>query len=245
MPILARDTFRSAPTFALHDVQARADSILFAAQSQADKVLAQARQRAAAEIEADRRAAVAKGLDEGRRAFDQTARDAAMAKARDRINSLTNALTAAASQFEVEKRRILAAAQSGLVELAYAIAKRVCKAIAVRSSDTAVANAQHLLELVRHEHDIRLHVGPADHAALVDAAKSFVSSFNGSDAASRHFQVIEDQSVAQGGCVLKSRAGTIDATIEAQLDRIAAAILHDTGYSAQPAVATDAPGTPA
>ena len=222
--VIRRENASNAAGFSFQDVEAEARQTVAHARAEAEQILAAARAETEQLVQARRHEGYQAGVAEGRQAGAQQVRkethDAAVQSAQAELTRLTQALAAGLSEYERNKRSLIAQAESGLIELAIAIARRVCKSCAAQSSDAAAANVRAVLELVRHQHDVELHVHPAEHALLQEVAQALLAQ----TAELQHVQVRADPAVPRGGCVLRTRDGTIDATIETQLDRVAAAI---------------------
>jgi len=223
--VLKKDKFTTAPLFSFQNLEEKARTILDDASRRAEEIVARAEQegrRRAAKIEA---AAMPAGREQGRReAFEQAREQAArVAKEETRQNclSLQQSLSAALAEFDENKRRMLALAEKGLLELALAVARRVCKHHAGASSKTARANSARLVEMVKHETDVELRINPAD----VETVKKSVPELLSATERLAHVEITPDPAVTRGGCILQARDGTIDATLETQLDRAAAALL--------------------
>lgn len=229
--LIRREVFKASGRLSLENVERNGRAIIERAKARAADVLREA--RAAAEIEfAQQRAAghdagYAEGRAAGLASVDEQAKREALDAAKDKLAALADTLASCLSQFNAAKRNLLARAESGVVDLAFAIACRVCKALPALSSDSARGNARHVLEMARHEHDIRLHVHPDDLEALREYAEQCVRRIDELE----HVEVESDAAVERGGCVLHARDGTIDASIDVQLQRIAECILHDAGYA--------------
>jgi flagellar assembly protein FliH len=239
--VIRRERFAAAPRMSFDDFEREAHQALEAARQRARQILQNAEQQARRSAEQRYREAHQRGIQEGREAgLEQARRDAqaaALAEARRDLANLQAALAEALEGFDRAKRRLLAQAERGVIELAVAIARRVCKHDALRSSEAVRANARHLLELAGHEHDLVLRVHPAEFESLQALGWRDSGTQGSGDSGSQspdssipqsldlqHAQVVADESVDRGGCVLASRAGTIDATLEKQIDRIATAI---------------------
>lgn len=225
--ILRREQFQSAPAFSFQDLDQQARAVLRRAEAQGREILAEAERRGAQIGEQRRQEGHQRGLEEGRRAgleqVQRETRETALREARQRLRQLTDALAKALGECERDKRRLLAAAESGLIELALAVARRVCKIAAGASSEPALANARALLELARHGADAELRFHPEEFAEIQATAAEFLRDVG----QLRHVKLAADANVARGGCVLATNDGTADAALETQLDRIAAALLPD------------------
>jgi len=222
--VIRREMFASTPRLSFEDLEQRARQVLEAARRQAAAILRNAEQQARQRAEQRYREAYEQGRREGRQAgFEEARREAAeqaKQQAREQLDRLQATLRQALEGFDTAKRRLLAQAERGVVRLAVAVAQRVCKRVALQSGDAALANAQHLLAMARHEHDLVLRVHPADAEALRAHLPDLMQQIE----QAQHVSVEEDESVPRGGCVLAAREGTLDATIETQIDRLALAL---------------------
>ena len=222
--VIRRESFSSTPAFSFEDLASEARAMVERAEARAQQTLCDAEARARSVAERLEQEGYQHGLKQGRRdGFEQVrqeARQAAFEEARGEIKALSDALSAGLAAFEQSKRHLLAAAESQLIELALAVARRVCKRLTASSSDAARANARHVLELVKHESDLVLRVNPAEYEALRELVADLVQDSERHE----HLEVVADPQVERGGCLLTSREGTIDASIDTQLERIAEAL---------------------
>ena len=228
--VLRREDFCSEPTFSFQELEAEGRAIVERAREQARQIVAGAEQQGrerGAQLAAEARR---RGLEEGRRAGHEQAlreaRQSALQEAREDLGRLSRALSEGLTAFEENKRRLLATAECGLIELALAVARRVCKHDVGGSSAAALANARALLEMVKHEADVELHLNPAE----CDALRSAAAELGAASGRLTHVEIVPDAAVARGGCVLHARDGTIDALLETQLDRVADALVEKHGH---------------
>lgn len=228
MSRLIRDMGGRFRDFRFADIQREADQLLDAARNEARRIARDAQRQAAKTIAVDRQSGYQEGLKQGQRDGHEQVlretRDAALATAlrtaKADVDRLVAALRAGLADFEEQKRSLIASAESELIDLALAVARRVCKTTAAASGDAARANARALLDMVQHSGDLTLHFHPEDFALIEQAGTPLVA-----DAAlHHHVKVTSDPAVERGGCVLHTQTGTIDAGITAQLERIAAAL---------------------
>ena len=225
--VIRKEQFASVPAFSFEDFGRRALKIVEAAHAEAAALKATAKRAAAVEIAKLRERAHAEGHSEGHaqglRQAREAARESARREARAETQRLSAMLAAALREFEQCKHRVLADAESGLIRLAIAIARRVCKCAVALSSDAAIANVRHLLELVRHDHDVTLSVHPDEWELLRAAAQEFVEGCDRLE----HVEVVPDKSMPSGGCRIRTTDSEINADIDVQLQRVAAALLPD------------------
>ncbi|MBN1489507.1 MAG: hypothetical protein JXA69_06265 [Phycisphaerae bacterium] len=214
--------------FNLNDIEAEGRRLVAAAKQQADQMLADARARAA-RLEAQARQhghqeGMVQGLEAGRR----QGRDEAFQKASEQFASQQTELIClcqnAITEFDQNKKRLLLSARVDAIELAIAIARRVVKHVSgdpAVAAAAVVANAGEALELVGRRTDVMLRVNPADLAAMETFAKAAAEAAH----AAGHVDVVVDASITRGGCVLTTPEGQVDATLETQLDQIAAMLV--------------------
>lgn len=227
MGVIRKELLASPPAFSFADVEQQAHDILARAQAKAKEIIADSESRIRAATEEQKREGYREGIAEGREAGIQQAvseaREYARRNAEAELRQLAAAMNAVVQNFESGKHTLIAQAESGLLELALAIAGRVCKIQAAGSEAVARENVRALLELVKHRDDVAVHVHPSDHELLAVHMPEVVQSINGIE----HVTLVPDETIERGGCVLRTRDGSIDATIGTQLERVARALAID------------------
>lgn len=205
------------------DLEQQAARIIETARRRAADDAREAVRSAGAEIARQREEAYRAGLEEGRAAGLAEVRAQAEQRIateldaeRSNLRLIQDALRAAIVEFEAQRHRLHADAESGVIRLALAIARRVCELHVGRNEDAAAPIARRLIDMARHAADIELRVNPADYRALADVGKHAAAP--GVD--QRHIHVVADEGVVRGGCVLRAAGSSIDGSIETQLVRI-------------------------
>ncbi|MCE9556318.1 MAG: hypothetical protein K8T91_23460 [Planctomycetes bacterium] len=154
----------------------------------------------------------------------QQGHDAGLASAQRIIDSqaaaLVDTLRPVLKQISTELSQVrqswLAQWEQQAVQLATAIASRVIRCELSRQPNIPVALVAEALKLVSGKPEIRILLNPEDHRQLGAQIRSLAAEMAGvSDAA-----VVADASITRGGCRINTRHGTIDQSIEAQLQRI-------------------------
>ena len=172
--VIRREKFCSSPPFSFTDLEGQARTVLERADEQARQIVRQAQEQGQQLVEQAKQQACQTGLEEGRRdglrQMQTEAREAVFQETRERMDRLAQALTTGLAEFEQNKRRLIGMAEAGLIDLALAIARRVCKLLVETSPEAARANARHLLEAVEHDGDLELRVNPAEYDALREVA---------------------------------------------------------------------------
>ena len=129
--VIGRENFCSGQPFSFADLEGQARAVLERADEQARQIVRQAQEHGRQLAEQARQQAHQAGLEEGRREGQRQirteAREAILQEERERVDRLVQALTTGLAEFERNKRRLIGVAEAGVIELALAIARRVCK----------------------------------------------------------------------------------------------------------------------
>jgi flagellar assembly protein FliH len=163
----------------------------------------------------DEAAADARAIVEGARSEAEQLLLAARERAREEAHAETARWLASVA---VERERLLSSAEAEVVALALEVARRVVGVAAERHPEIAVESASRALAAARHRAALSLRVHPAD-APAVRAAERRLSSEVG-----RAVVLVEDDAVGRGGAVVSSEAGTVVASLEAQLQALRRAL---------------------
>lgn len=233
MPLISRsrigDAIKSAIVLDLGDLMRQGERIKAAARAEADRLIAEGREERRRLIEGaaeeGRREGWARGIEEGRAAGAAEGRDAALAETRERLAALESAWTAALADFQSRREELLTAARADIVRLAATVAQIVTRRAVALDGSAAEAQLSAILSLLAAPTKLAIRVHPGDAAAFRAALPALAARFDSAG----HAQLIEDASLAQGSCVATTPGGgEIDASIEAQLERIAEALLPGT-----------------
>jgi len=153
----------------------------------------------AIDIEEIRRQAFQEGLGEGERAgSERTA-----AEYSKKLDELGAVLT----QLESYKRNLRSDAEREVVDLAFAVAKRILRREVTVDPTTAVAMVRTCIEEFSEAEATKIVVNPADF--------ELVSQHVGQEIA-----VSADPGIARGGAILETAQGKLDAQIDSQLSEI-------------------------
>lgn len=229
----------AAKHYSFADFERQGAELLNRAREQVSDMLAEAERRAAAAAAQVKREAREAGLVEGRRSGHQQAlteaRGEALREARAEVQQLAQALATALDQFESQRRGLVARAESGVIQLALAIAGRICrKRFAAPADDGAEhplrAAARAVLAQTRGIGDCELAFHPADVALLGQTATDLTSRAAGLS----HVRLSTDETLARGACVLRTPDGRIDASLDVGLDRIAQILVESAPAQAAP-----------
>lgn len=224
MGVIKHEQRSHTPAFSFADVERQAREIVARAKARAHQIVSESEGHIRQVTEANKREGYEAGLREGRAAgFEkarQEARETAVKAAEAELKQLIDALTRGLRDFEQRKHALLAGVESYWIKLALAVAQRVCKTLAEHSGAAVCANARALLEMVKHQGDVELHVNPAERELVDIETPTLAEHVRGLE----HVTIVADPGVERGGCLLKTKEGVIDARITTQLERITAAL---------------------
>ena len=223
MPLIKSANTPSAITpFSMTDIAKQAAAVMARAQKRADAMLEEA-QKAGEELKAaahaegrvqGHRAGIAAGLSEGRRA----GHDEAIQQHGDALTAVVGSLTTAVQEIDQRRREFEAGVLREVVELALQIAGRLTKREGRFDPTVLERNLGESLKLVVGMHKLRVAIHPDQKDALSDALPRLKLEFPTLE----HAELVADESIAPGGCRVLTRQGMIDATLDEQLNRIAA-----------------------
>jgi flagellar assembly protein FliH len=145
----------------------------------------------------------------------------------DRLKTSLPAVESAIEALAQERDRCLTQWEQTAVQPSVAIAERIVRRHIEATPQTDTQLFREALELAAGNAHIRIRLNPHDIEGLGESAEGFIASI-GSFAQT---ELVPDESVARGGCVIETEHGVIDAQVETQLARITAELLQDSADS--------------
>lgn len=129
---------------------------------------------------------------------------------KDKLESVTRS-------FLEEKEKLLKSSETSIFELVKEIAKRVIKIEINENSKKIVSETvNQIMKRIRDEERVIIKVSPVDFETI----KSKESEWLNSLPYASKFQIVADGSISQGGCLIETASGKIDATIELKLKKL-------------------------
>jgi flagellar assembly protein FliH len=129
------------------------------------------------------------------------------------FSSSVEKLEKSAKEFEVALENI----KASLIEAACDIAKEVIKVeLSENSDEVAKVLSQELLNELQSASKVRLKVNPKNHGAISQSLSSM-----------KHVEILSDNAVSEGGVIVLSDAGNIDAQIKKRFERVKKAALSE------------------
>jgi flagellar assembly protein FliH len=122
------------------------------------------------------------------------------------------------------RNRYLATNETVVVQLAMAVARKIVSETANIDPTTVLHSAREAIRSARGEQKLRVRVRPEDESIMVQQ----MIELKRSNSEIGEIQVVADESITLGGCIVESPLGTIDAQFSTQLQSLERAILRGT-----------------
>lgn len=183
-------------------------SYLGRVRSEAANVVKQARQEAA-QIKA-------KASEEGKQAAIQTAQASLKTRLDQQLGDILSALRLAVVQIEQSRHAWQQHWEQHTVNLAAAIAARLCRRELSRQPEISLTWIREALTLAGNNAEIVLRLHPDDHAALAQHVEKLQNEFTGLGTV----KIVSDPAISAGGCRVDTAFGSLDQQVESQLARI-------------------------
>ncbi len=197
------------------DLCAEAETALQSARAEAAELIEDAQTQAEALREAAWQEGFHAGGAEARAAVEAELR-AEWAKRQD---ALRQELDAVASDIGEARAKLWQNQETEMVALALDIARQVIKTEVAQPAvvQAVLANA---LRRITDKDNVRVRVSVSDAPRVKEAREDLMEIVDGL----RFIEIVEDRRVGDGGCVIETNAGTIDAKIETQIAEVARAL---------------------
>jgi flagellar assembly protein FliH len=220
----------ASSTLALRDMRDEALAALTAARAAAEQLIAEARVRAAAELEAAKAArerildsARAEGFEAGRAEGRGAALEEARARfARESAETLV-LLRTALDEVRARREQLVDQTASDALILAVAIARRVANGAAAIDPAVATESARKAVAALRARDAVAIRANPLDRDRLAALCPTLRESLAGGI----ELTIAADDAVPAGGVLVHAGEGVIDATLVAQVERIADELLDN------------------
>lgn len=164
------------------------------------------------------------GLEEGRReglqAGQREGQEEAARQTSEDLSRAAASMALAARELNQDRARLLQEARSQVVALAMQTARRVVKHELTVSGDVTLRTVEAAVELIFRRGTLVVQVHPADALYIEKALQAEPRWAEGFEAVDVH----ASSSVTRGGCRLVSGAGTVDMTIETQMELLERAL---------------------
>lgn len=213
----------------LGDLRAQGEAIVRAAREEAARIVSAARAERERLIAGARdegfRKGQAEGLAAGREQGRKEGLTAALGECRERFKAIAEGWEGALSAWNREREEMMQAGRTDVVRLAALLAEKVTKRRLELDPGLVTDVMSAALEAATASSEAMVVVHPEDEGLVREALPGVARAIG----ESRRVSLATDASLSRGSCVVRTRGGAVEATIEGQLSRMAAALLPGHG----------------
>ena len=220
----AERIIKEAETTAFREVKRKTDEL----QSQkrqlhdeAEKIIAEAQEKAK-QIETDSRAAFEAERREAEHQGRAAGRETGFKDGKAEVERLIQRTQTILERAQNKRAEILEETEQEIISLVLLISKKVIKVISENQRNVIISNVVQALRKVKGRGNIIIRVNIADLKLATEHIKDFINLVEGA----KSIQIVEDSTVDEGGCVIDTDFGEIDARIASQLAELETKILE-------------------
>jgi flagellar assembly protein FliH len=236
----AREIARDAMVLDLSDVSRQGEAIIQSAKQRAEQIVAEAvRERTrllAGASEEGRKAGFEKGYADGHAKGTSAGREAAVTERRESLAKLESAWNEALTSFASQRDAMTMQAERDILKLACMMASKVTRRAVELDASVVERQVAAVLSQIVRPTDMVLRVHPEDREVAQGAVGALLAKMS----SVRHVELMDDASLSRGSCVATCRGagqgtgegrdasppgGELDASINAQIDRIVSILL--------------------
>jgi len=198
-----------------------AQSLKRKAQDEADKIIADANKKTK-QIEADFRASLENERKDMEDESRVAGREAGFDEGKAEVERLVERTQTILQRAQDKRAEILEETEQEIISLVLLIAKKVIKVISENQKSVIISNVVQALRKVKGRGNIIIRVNMADLKLTTEHTKDFINIVEGA----KSIQIVEDTSIDEGGCIIETDFGEIDARISSQLMELESKILE-------------------
>ncbi len=214
-------------TVDLADHLAEARAVIAEAKRQAARIVLEAKRQSehalAEATESGHRAGYESGYAEGTKSGNNSAYKDSIERFNQRHADVVAAMQKAVADMDEMKEDMRISAQKDLLDFAVATASKLTFAIGQLHRESAQDNLRRALDLVDSKTDLVIQVNSRDMASI----ETFADSVSKAVGASPALTIVEDDSIAPGGCKVECGRTEIDATLETQVSEMVSLLVGD------------------
>jgi flagellar assembly protein FliH len=234
----AREVLHHADVFDFADVKQQAQQLIDAAQQQATEIVQAARHEAgrltSGAAEAGYARGLEQGLNEGRERGQREGFESTVKELKPKLEATLAAWNDALDRWESERTCMFLEARRDVLELALKLARKVVHRHIELEPEIVSDQLAAALMYVGKTSSLLVSIHPRDREMLDRTLAPILERLGRAE----HVTLREDESLARGGCVIRTEGGRVDASIETQLRRLTESLLPGA-TDAQPEMRAD------
>ena len=207
------------------------------AQDEAEKIIAEAKEKAK-QIESDVRAAFEQERREAEEQGRSAGHEAGFVEGKSEVERLVQRTQTVLQRAQDKRTEILEETEQEIINLVLLIARKVIKVISENQRNVVISNVVQALRKVKGRGNVIIRVNMADLKLSTEHLKDFINLVEGA----KSVQIVEDSTIDEGGCVIETDFGEIDARIASQLAELETKILEISPIKSWAKTAVDSTG---
>ena len=200
------------------------------AENEAAKIISEA-QTKAREYENESRQTIETERKETLDSSRETGREEGYTDGKAEVDRLIERTQVVLERAQDKRADILSETENQIIGLVLLIARKVIKVLSENQRNIIISNVVEALRKVKSKGDIIIRVNLADLQLATEHKEDFIRLME----KNKSLQIVEDSSVDQGGCIIETDFGEIDARIASQLAELENKILEISPTSAKEA----------
>lgn len=164
------------------------------------------------DIDEIKKVAFEEGFNQGKTEGIETGRKEAGPVIRNFLNLI--------GELALFKQKVLNSCETDVVELIVAATKKIVQKEISLDKEIAATVLKNALKSLTDRKDILVRVNPTDYNIIHDRKAEYFGDIDGL----RDITFVEDELVSQGGCMIESKFGEVDARIEKQIESLEAGL---------------------
>jgi flagellar assembly protein FliH len=165
-------------------------------------------------IDGEKKEALEKGREEGR--------EEGFSEGKAEVDRLIERTQTVLERAQDKRGEILKETEQEIIDLVLLIARKVIKVISDNQRNVIVSNVVEALRKVKAKGNVIIRVNMADLKLATEHKQEFIRLMEGA----KSVQIVEDSTVDNGGCIIETDFGEIDARISSQLAELESKILE-------------------
>ena len=204
----------------LGDLSRQSNQLLEVAQIEAKQIIKEAKEKAEKIIEGASEKGFAQGKEQGsidgREEGLDKGRKEALEQFTPELVELKTSFSKAIVNWEDERNQLYQEARDDVIEFAMTMAKKITHRLVQTDSTIIKDQIVEALALLAEPTSALVSVAPQDRQTIDSILPEILQQIKNCT----HIELKEDQALTPGGCIITTKQGSIDATIEKQIDRI-------------------------
>ena len=191
------------------------------AQEEAEKIISDAGIKAAEieneirqTIEGEKKEATEKGREEGR--------EEGFAEGKAEVDRLIERTQVVLERAQDKRGEILSETEKEIIDLVLLITRKVIKVLSENQRNIIISNITESLRKVKAKGNVIIRVNLVDLKLATEHKQDFINLMEGA----KSIEIVEDSTVDNGGCIIETDFGEIDARISSQLAELESKILE-------------------